>query len=696
MPGAVSSFQISRDVVQLLDQSVLVNGGQHDALWCSSFTWGCGAGACSAEFALPQYLFDTYAGDLDDALVQVYVANAYDGSVGDTPDFIGNLDVNSAQLDESNDVMRMSANGMMAYLNRVFVGQQSHLPLVEYPLIDLRTGKKTNWTPAHILEDLFSAGGSGSPSGGMPSFYRSLVQLGNTKVLNTTAQNTMPSLTFRNPSYASAIDAILGLFGDVTFCERYGSNGVTYLDFFRVQDPAAARVVVRVGEFLDPIESGANLDTVSHTKTTADSITRFHLIGTGRRFIVSSNSYDANNEKKLQKGWNTSGTLNFEAKVLANTKGAKSGGAGYEPGMELVYRRWHLPSAFLDMLKLKDLAMKREALSSGQEGAPYKVQVWKYPTTLVANEAGVLIGTESTTRQLLTNYTLELDKGYFELGNVEDALNLTKVENSTRGTPKYTWAAAKIGITFCFEDKKHFVYGDTGQDASSGIQLAFASDGLTDQQQRDDMTFIQFTNAGYPIRSASGASLTFPAAFYNEDTRTWHDYTTATVVKDDSPILRMLAHEALRSRNRKHHSWDGSLFYFSRGYRPGGLLTVAGQDNPPPPMMVSNVTFMLEGEQSTRITADNVKPPLRKEKDMWTGTQRSRSSTDKGPSSRGFRTAGSNNESSFMQSRQMGMPGIGKPVDPAADSKAVANSDLVHDQPATNAYDSWVSNGKWH
>lgn len=595
----MGTTDVSRDIIQRLEQIVTVGGAINNSIWCSSITLGCGAGATKAEFYMPEKLFDSAVYGLRDALVTVTVLNTYDGS-GTQIDFAGYLDVDSAQLDESTDGRRMTASTITSYLPFVWVGQSAHVPNRTYYLTNPVTMRRTGLTPAQILRDIFSL---------MPSFYKARCQLGDISVLNTTSQNNMPEISFRNATYASAIENIMAMFGDVTFRERFDSSGVCYLDFFRVQDTAQPVSVITLGNYSDVIDSGANVTATTNTLTTQDSRTRVITYGTPRRFIVTATNTAGSTQERLLKGWNTS----LESAVLADPKRAKPGAKGYQPGMEFVFRRFHLPPCFASMNKLKDLVIRRDSVG-GQIGASYPIQVFKYPKSLDADESGNITGELEEKPILLKSCKVDLDKGYFELGSAEDGLNIASgVPNPDTGQPLLTWEAAPIGITFCYEDVNQYIYYDTGSDVSSGIGMDFAEDGITESIPYDKLTYVQYTNVGYPLTSQSGASLTFEAMIYDEDESQWVTISSALVVQNDLPSLRMLANEVLKAKNRRHKTVDARVPYFARQYRPGNQLVIENHEDPPGlPMMITGVTYDLMN-QSTRITADNIKPPVRKD-----------------------------------------------------------------------------------
>jgi hypothetical protein len=588
---------VQRGVIQALNQSISVNTDTNVVLWCTSITRGCGCGSTTAEFRLPQALYDTNRNGLRDSLISVSILNAYGGGSVDV-DFLGYLDVDSATLDTSTDSVVMTASTITSYLDKVWVGQTSHVPYKEFPLVDPLTGNRTSNTPASILRELFDE---------LPSFYAARVRLGDLTVINTTSQNNQPALVFRNTTYASAIDSVISLFGDVTYRERF-SGGITYLDFFRVQDVAQPINTVTIGTYADIIDCGANVESINDNKSTQDVTTRVNAYGGPRRFIVTAITNDVTAQRRLNKGWDVS----LEADVLLDPKIAKPGAVGYQPGMEFVFRRFHLPVCFGSVNRLKNLGIFRNAIA-GQPGPQYDAQIFKYDRALAADEDGNITSTIDAEPTLLKSCKLDLDRGYFELGSAEDGLNvLTGVPDVSTGKPVITWTPAVIGVTFCYEDNKNFIYSDTGADVSSGINLDFASDGLTEQFQVDKLKFLQVTNNNYPLTSETGVSLTFNALIYNEDTNLWMNETSANVVTDDTPTLRYISKERLKEKSRRHRAIECTVPYFSRAYRVGNQLRVINQNDPPQyPMMITGITYNLEAPQSTRITADNVKPPKR-------------------------------------------------------------------------------------
>lgn len=593
------SFSISRDVIGLLRPVVAINGSRMDAVKCTSISYQPGCGGVRAEITIPQYLFDTNRRSIADGLISVRMRNTYDNSDDGDPDFVGYIDVDNADLSPGNDGVNLSAVSITGFLNKVGIGDHDNQPVLKYPLVDPLTGAPTGWTPKRVLRDLLDR---------LPPRYRNRIALGESSVLDTTELMELPDLEFKFQNYAQAIDSILAMFGDVTFTEHF-RGGTCYLDFYRIQDVNSPTARVAVGNYRDVVASAVDVESLGHSQTTNDAVTRVKAYGTRLRYIISLVNYGENVEAQLSKGWNPA----LEADVLKDPKRAKPGAPGYVPGMELVFRRFYLPACLRPYTMLKDLGIRRAPASGQAEGPMYKPQVWKLPTLLALDEeTAEMNGTEQSTGQLIKQCKLELDKGYIELGNIEDGLNITNIKPSDSGAlPHTTWAPAKIGITLCVEGNRWLV-ADTGASSGSGINYDITSDGLFDRITRDDLTYVQMTTVGSPLPLPSGGTAEFTAYFYNEDTHTWQNYVEALPVKDDYQKLLTIAREHLRARNCRHHSFDVTVFYFSRAFRPGYRFVVKNYATwPRERMTITGVTYDLENNATT-VTADSVKPPSRR------------------------------------------------------------------------------------
>ena len=137
----MASFSLQRTYIPKIGQFVSVNGSSSAMLECIS------QNSDSAEFQIPQLLYDDNRDGLKDAFVTVSVSNAFDNTSGS--DFAGYLDTDNATLNESSDGVTFSAISISAYLNKVWVGQKDFLPVVSYTL-------SGNMTPKKVLQDLFS------------------------------------------------------------------------------------------------------------------------------------------------------------------------------------------------------------------------------------------------------------------------------------------------------------------------------------------------------------------------------------------------------------------------------------------------------------------------------------------------------------------------------------------------------------
>src|SRR5690606_34062144 len=180
-----------------------------------------------------------------------------------------------------------------------------------------------------------------------------------------------PTLTFRtSDTYRQALDTILGYFGDVGYRLRY-SGSVTYLDFYRVQSANAPLTTVRVADFGDnPLD--VNVQDIGSNSTSRDSTTRVIIYGAPKIAVISCYTADANITTRLINDWNPA----LEAAVLANPESARPGAAGYQAGMEFVFRRFRLPAVLHRYAKRKEMPFQR------LNGTPYTMQAWYYPTVL--------------------------------------------------------------------------------------------------------------------------------------------------------------------------------------------------------------------------------------------------------------------------------------------------------------------------
>lgn len=595
-------YTSGRADIGLLDQCVNIGGSYNASLWCTSITRGHGAGGSRAEFRYPAALFDTDRSMLTDRLVAVWVTDS-SGLQGVDPDFLGVLDVDNATLATGADSVSLQASSISGYLNRVWIGQTTHAPIKRYQLLDEITGRPTRWTPKNVLYDLFEH---------LPSFYGTYIKLGQMDVLTSTAQDSEPALCIRNQTYAQVLDTICAMYGDVVWIERFTATAV-YIDFFRMQDCSKPVIPVTCANYQNPVTAGANLASITRNQTSADTITRVIVYGQPRRCIVStSNALAVSAAKRLISLWDPT----LAAAVLLDPKRAKPNAPGYVAGMEHAFTRFVLPHCFRPYKKCKDLVMQQVGVADSEgtscsKGSTYPIQVWKMPTTLSYDTAGVATGTPSTTPQLLKNVKLDLENNTFQLGCAEDGLNIIAGTIGATGQPIWTWQAAIIGITFAFEPGV-WVYGDTGQDSSSNLQLPWKADGLTQEIQRDSLEFLQLTNDGYGIPSADGTNLEFNAIYYNLDANAWsQEYSSAYVLRDDSKAARKLAAEALKTKPLRRVSYDVRVCCFSRAYRPGVQVYLTGTGISEPAMTITSVTHDCGPNQSTSFTCDNVQPPQR-------------------------------------------------------------------------------------
>lgn len=584
-------FSTSTDVIQEPAQAVTVNGSLRREMRCVSIDYGTGISGSIAQFEFPSYLFDEYKDDLRDGEVRVSVASG-------GADFIGYLDVDTAQLSTGADSFTMQAKSITQFLSKVWIGQSENIPVLEAYLKDPVTLEDTGFTPAEILKELFRR---------LPDKIRSRIALGDTTVLDTTSQNSKPVMAFRNMSYSAAIESVLEMFGDVTFYERFTDRCV--LHFFRIQDSNQPLATARVAGWRN-LDGGVNVEDLTSTQNIESSITQINGYGAPKRFVVTLTNYDLNPEKRLIKGWDSE----LEAAVLSDPKRATPGSKGYVPGMEHVFRRYLLPRCLSQYVALKSLGVPNPVTSAAGSESDYEAQCFKLPTILEEDPEGGLTGVESTTPALIKNVRWSLEEGFVQIGKCVDALNIVRVEignlDGKANVPVYTWEPAKLSITIAIEHKRTYL-NYVGTNNGSGIRLPFIDDGLSEQIQLDDLRYVQFTNVDHPVYGPSGSPLEFAATYYSEYHKDWVTYEEPLVVHDDTETLQRIITDMLKAKNKRHRSVSMRVPYFTRAYMPGKRLQIRGMRNDAPgTLMITGCNWDLVNN-TTQVVADNIRPPRR-------------------------------------------------------------------------------------
>jgi len=264
----------TRNAINRLDQTVTVNGSRDDRLWCSHISLGSHCGMTEAEFEIPELLFDELEEDLREAFVRV----SADGS-GDEH-FCGYLSVSSATLNPKTDMVHLRAYSFTRWLTKVHVGQFTNQWEVRYWVKDPRTGQPTGWTPALILQHLFSQ---------LPEIHLQRIGLGDLRVLTDVVDVPTPDITFRLTDYAAAINQVLAYAGDVAFRERFEQDKV-FLDFYRMTDVQGVQAVLECCKWTNPNRSKANVQELNGVEDGTDLVTRVIGIGAYRQFMVTCRS----------------------------------------------------------------------------------------------------------------------------------------------------------------------------------------------------------------------------------------------------------------------------------------------------------------------------------------------------------------------------------------------------------------------
>lgn len=704
----MGQFTAGRRILQL-DQIVYVNDVPDARIWCESISKGSGCGGTTADFSVPELLYDSYCEDFKDALVRVFVFPK-GGTPSPDPDYTGCLLTDSSAVSPQEDRKAFSSHTITALLNKIEVGQEKDLPTVHFPLIDPVTLQKTNMKPLKVLQDIFGTNNSSSISGGMPSSYRARVDLGNTHVLNDTSDVTATELTFNLCKVDSAIDQILACYGDVAYRERFSGTKV-YLDFYRVQEPYAPRSYVRISQFDDPKLTGALVQQISNSGSSAEAVTRVQGFGSPILCMVSCKSYVASLTaqsqsvvtKRLQRVWDakwediakanpkavtgeksqytvtasptfapvatvdiSSGATSFviakppyaipagsifvnpksteQMRVTAYTPpldpeieaavGTVTVERGFNsttaaqidhdqslewqmPGLEFAFRRYRLPKCFEQVKKRRDNALK------GEDGKAYPVQVWLYKAKDKPNEddetTNITVGTVSLAPTLVEGAHVDLEKNEIILAKPAlEKISMAPADDDKDGDTTRTYQETVVGVTFTFEAKKWLKY-DTGQPVTAVTGLDIDADGLIERWKRDELVFSQHTSANYPLLDENGAEQTFGCVVFDQDDDgkvTTHAAGTPVTIQDDSKAVKTQCEEILRERNMRPRSYNTTLPLVTRGYDIGQALEVLGEANYSfngDKITSVELNMPIEGDHSTVIVTDNVKPPHRRQ-----------------------------------------------------------------------------------
>lgn len=289
----------SGNQIRLLNQNVIVDGSRDDRFWCSSIRLGSHSGITEAEFIIPELYFDEFKDNMRDVFVRVQA----DG--GSETHFAGYLAIDSGHMDPNSDGVTVRAYTITKWLHRYHVGQFQNVWEVVYPVVDPQTKLLTGWTPALILQHLFAQ----FPAN-LPNDIGRKIRIGDVRVLADITELTAPEVTFRLTDYATAINQVIGLLGDVAFRERFENNTV-YLDFYRINEPGGAKAVVECARWNAPGQ--ANIQSLRTTDDGSAVVSRVMGYGAYRQFMITCRNavagYDGISEldaaRQLRPYWRT-------------------------------------------------------------------------------------------------------------------------------------------------------------------------------------------------------------------------------------------------------------------------------------------------------------------------------------------------------------------------------------------------------
>lgn len=591
-------------------------------LTCQSVTTNHGNGGSTAQFEMPELEWDEDVSALNDAEVIVYDTSGGFSAIV----FQGFLSVNSDQLNNGTNKKTLSATSILGLLAKCNVGDNNNVSEVNYYAIDPKTKKPTTWTPRRILNDIFN--------NQMLSYWKQYVHLGATDLITDSREN-MPDFSFKNASFAQALDQLLSIQGDVAYRERWNGVGVphVYIDFYRVSNPNGAAITVQVGE---TSQGTVSITDITNSCDANDAVTRVKARGKVRNMITAANfDYTGSDETELViKGWsNTSFTTTINGQsvtktpeefVLEDPERANPNSDFFIRQCEFVRKRWLLPTAVWGLTVAKENCLREKSTpdASGESSLADRQGASKEPFVF---EEYVDIQHDATQPQydavgkvtdgVFTTATgakfyFDQPTPYFMLE--KPALRLVTKNTDENGRETRTYANRNFGVTFTVE-RGNITY-DTGVTGDLRHPM-LSQDGFIQTIDRTDCFYDCLTNMGQSPDGASlqlkdkdGTERVFWCFYPDQSTGTIQQIESATALRNDYKKLREIANNVAREKNRRNRSYQIRLPWVSLGFGVGTSVVPFGVANyVPDTYMITSVTHDY-ANNATSFQCCNVRP----------------------------------------------------------------------------------------
>jgi hypothetical protein len=562
-------------------QRVTINGRTRADVIAQSISQGIGLGGSSCGLRIPRMTPTSARAFLKDAEVAVY-------TYGTAPDFLGYIDVTTIAVSPDSNSVTVTARSVTAFFDRYIVGQSTYRAMLGFLRKNRLTRENTDWTLSRIVRWLFS------PSN-LDANWRGLVALGDVSPLEQAAADVeLPDVVFAAATLRDALNAIMGLVPEIELRERYGSNGVTYIDFWRFGDPLVGRHVISVPDGENGPEEGRNVQRAVARIDTGKVAQR--VIGYGRPKETMLTIATDHATAPLWPAWDSAMTYNdpeegppgppdltdrtgaAEDAVLANPDIANPASPQFDPSKGTIFREFKLPEVLRGYSILERNIVTVDPANPAYEGEPgeklpIQLFVEKYDYTESATPGQLDGAPMSATYEMVRSFEIDPERWVIRLPRPAIAVKTAKAD----GTRVYTPVHVYLTITVADKFGPRLVYdtGKRGDLAFPGI----SDTGTTESFINPSVGYATLASAEDEFVDSAGGTHTFGAVWYDPATGTWQEREEADpqVLEDDSAFLQVLCEKIMAEANRARTDAEAWLPYYANGINIGNGIVINGQ-----------------------------------------------------------------------------------------------------------------------
>jgi hypothetical protein len=568
-----------------------------------------------------------------DALLEIYSSRP--GEVGAGPIFRGYVVGPENVEDESRSDVMVLARSIVDVMDRVHAFQATALANTIFRARDRWTGAVTGLTLGYMVRQIFS-------SRSLDAAWRQLVGLGDTTVIDGVTGGgdylELSDVRFTTNTMVQALRRLLAFVPDISFRERYATNGQTLIDFFQWgAQTTGERVLVAANEDQPGPAQGAYVTAYVSKTDNKQAVSRVIGFGAPTQFMVTLSTDnsgalgDSHPSPTLVPFWENAtlpypagktytdeGLTSGEREVLLEPSCADNGSPWFRPGLEFHFRRYRVPVALRKVFEMLGQNGLERTLFGVR--SPLEIQLFRQKVILAESETpGEMVGQVLQFGfEKLSGWSYEPRNGVLALAQPALYEARTTPYGVLYAPAHIYWTVtlrSEVGRADTWPSRPMYDTGVRGDMARPGLRTT----GTVDSWENLNIERRQIGAKNIP--DADGNLHDFSARWYEEIGQGYitvyangsedagpGDYGSPQVIRDDSDILATLCERRLKERSRRRTEARVYLPYTATSFRPGDVIRVLNRGIDNVRLTIAEVEFDFY-EMTTMIFATDEIPP---------------------------------------------------------------------------------------